>query len=130
MAWVWGGIGVSGVETRRRPVMPRWIRNWAGCWLWVRSTTMVLPTRWTRSMRAWVRVSAMVSGGDLKVWGLLLVQTERMVSPWMRSWTPLATVSTSGSSGMPMQYMGRGLTPIFADDIDRRPTTDFSECAD
>ncbi len=40
------------------------------------------------------------SGGDLKVCGLLLVQTERMVWPWMRAWTPLAMVSTSGSSGM------------------------------
>ena len=40
------------------------------------------------------------SGVDLKVWGLLLVQTERMVWPCTRAWTPLAIVSTSGSSGM------------------------------
>jgi len=81
--------------------MPRWMRNWAGvpsCWR--TSQTMVLPTRWTRSMRALVRVSAISCGGDLKVCGLLLVQTERMVWPWTRAWTPLATVSTSGSSGM------------------------------
>ena len=34
---------------------------------------MVLPTRWTRSIRLPVRVSMISSGGDLKVWGLLLV---------------------------------------------------------
>src|SRR6185437_13120060 len=110
MAWVCGGTGVSGVETSRRPVMPRWMRNCAG---WrrrlrpvLRSMTMVLPTRWTRSMRLPVRASAIWSGGVLKVWGLLLVQTERMVWPWVRSWTPLATVSTSGSSGMAFCSIG------------------------
>ena len=48
------------------------------------------------------------SGGDLKVCGLLLVQMERMVWPWMRWWTPLAIVSTSGSSGMPFASIGGG----------------------
>ncbi len=67
---------------------------------------MVLPTRWTRSMRLWVRVPAIWAGEDLKVWGLLLVQTDWMVWPWTRWWTPLAMVSTSGSSGIPLQYMG------------------------
>lgn len=65
--------------------MPRWMRSWVAACLRERSATMVLPTRWTRSMRAWVRVSAMRAGVDLKVWGLLLVQTERMVWPWTRS---------------------------------------------
>src|SRR6266851_339970 len=111
MAWLCGGIGVSGVETIRRPVMPRWTRNCAGFFLRLRSTTMVLPTRWTRSMRLPVRVSMISSGGDLKVWGLLLVQTERMVWPWMRAWTPLATVSTSGSSGMLFKYRWPGALP-------------------
>src|SRR6266851_1494477 len=119
MAWVWGGMGVSGVETSRRPVMPRWMRNWAARLLWLRSTTMVLPTRWTRSMRLWVRVPAIWAGEDLKVWGLLLVQTDWMVWPRTRSWTPLAMVSTSGSSGMAFcSIWAKGLTPICTDDTD------------
>lgn len=46
-----------------------------------------------------------LSRGVLKVWGLLLVQTSTMRWPWMRAWTPLATVSTSGSSGMYPAYL-------------------------
>src|SRR5712672_2619252 len=104
-------MGVSGVETSRRPVMPRWTRNWAGFLLRIRSLTMVFPTRWTRSMRLPVRVSMISSGGDLKVWGLLLVCTLTTVWPWMRAWTPLATVSTSGSSGMLFKYRWLGVRP-------------------
>ena len=40
-----------------------------------------------------------VLSGDLKVCGLPLVQTLRMRWPRTRASTPLATVSTSGSSG-------------------------------
>ena len=89
--------------------MPRWTKNWPVAFLLrARSMTMVLPTRWTRSMRAPVRVSVISVSGDLKVWGLPLVQTERMRWPRTRASTPLATVSTSGSSGMSARRLGRG----------------------
>src|ERR1017187_2210407 len=103
-AWVCGGWGTSGGETSRRPVMPRWMRNSvaAGFFCLPRSTviTMVLPTRRTLSMVAPVRTSAISASGDLKVCGLPLVHTLAMRWPWTRAWTPLAMVSTSGSSGM------------------------------
>src|SRR5438270_13468961 len=51
-------------------------------------------------MRLPVRVSMISSGGDLKVCGLLLVCTPTTVWPWMRAWTPLATVTTSGGRGL------------------------------
>ena len=86
--------------------MPRWMRNsdeaGADFDFVVRSTvmTMVLPTRRTDWMRALVRAAAISGSGDLNVCGLPLVQTERMRRPWTRAWTPLAMVSTSGSSGI------------------------------
>src|SRR5271154_4367679 len=63
-------------------------------------------------MRLPVRTSMISSGVDLKVCGLLLVHTERTVWPWMRAWTPLAIVSTSGSSGMPSESIWLALVRL------------------
>src|ERR1035437_3379937 len=81
------------------------MRNSVGLWLFrgaprLTVMTMVLPTRRTLSMVAPVRVSEISVSGDLKVCGLPLVQTLAMRWPWTRAWTPLAMVSTSGSSGI------------------------------
>ena len=96
-----GGVGGGDEQAAGHAEVDEELRGFSS--LRVRSTTMVLPTRWTRSMRLPVRVSMISSGGDLKVWGLLLVCTATTVWPWMRAWTPLAMVSTSGSSGMPVR---------------------------
>ncbi len=61
---------------------------------------MVLPTRRTLAIFAPVRAAAISASGDLKVCGLPLVQTPTMRPPRTRAWTPLAMVSTSGSSGI------------------------------
>src|SRR5580658_2674888 len=99
-ACVCGGRGTSGCETSRRPLMPRCTRNCgAGFFARVRSKTIDLPTRRTRSIVAPVSAPAISSSGDLKVCGLPLVQTRAMRCPRTRALTPLATVSTSGSSG-------------------------------
>ena len=46
-----------------------------------------------------------LDSGDLKVCGLPLVQTRTMRAPWTRAWTPVAMVSTSGSSGIGNRVM-------------------------
>jgi len=80
--------------------MPRWTVNWDFFLLRAMSKTIVLPTRWTRSMRVPVSVSSIRWAGDLSGSGCLPRVTAMMRVPWTRAWTPLATVSTSGSSGM------------------------------
>ena len=89
--------------------MPRWMRNSVGVGAdsdfvaGLRVMTMVLPTRRTDWMVALVRAAVISGSGVLKVWGLPLVQTERMQRPATRAWMPLAMVSTSGSSGMKIE---------------------------
>ena len=62
-----------------------------------------------RAMRPPVRASMISDSAVLKVWGLPLVQTLRMRWPRTRASTPLATVSTSGSSGIAFRINGRRL---------------------
>src|ERR1035437_2398344 len=93
------------------------MRNSVGLWLFrgaprLTVMTMVLPTRRTLSMVAPVSASAMSASEDLKVCGLPLVQTLAMRWPWTRAWTPLAIVSTSGSSGMGGDILWNGLRGI------------------
>src|SRR5581483_2279525 len=73
----------------------------------MRSKTIDLPTRRTLWIVAPVSACAISSSGDLKVCGLPLVHTRTIRCPRTRAFTPLATVSTSGSSGTDIRCSGR-----------------------
>ena len=84
--------------------MPRWMRNWAGFFL--------RGSRIDDDGLAYAVDAVDAAAGEdfddlvgrgLEGLGLVAGPDGRMVWPWMRAWTPLATVSTSGSSGMPFQ---------------------------
>ena len=66
----------------------------------VKSTTMCLPARCTRTTFLPSSAAAIAAAGDFRTWGRDPIHTDSIVSPVIRLSRPRTMVSTSGSSGM------------------------------